>query len=102
MEPVKEALQIYSNFGYRTQIIAASIRHPLHVVQAAKADHVATIPFKVLEQMFRHPLTDAGLKKFLNNWRKKWQKIVQSSGFKAVLRNRINTQEGTDRVCFLQ
>jgi len=71
MEPVCEALQIYSNFGFKTQIIAASIRHPMHVVEAAKNSvHVATIPFKVLEQLFRHPLTDVGLKKFLDDWQK--------------------------------
>jgi len=71
MEVVREALQIYRNYHFATEIIAASIRHPLHVVGAAKAGaHIATIPFKVLEQTFRHPLTDAGLKKFLEDWEK--------------------------------
>ncbi len=71
MAVVREIVPIYDYYGFPTQVIAASIRHPLHVVEAAKAGaHIATIPFKVLEQMFRHPLTDIGIKKFLEDWEK--------------------------------
>jgi len=71
MEAVKQILQIYTNYGYETQVLAASIRHPLHVVEAATAGaHVATIPWKVLDQMFSHPLTDKGLAIFLKDWEK--------------------------------
>ena len=71
MEVVRQALEVYYNYDFETEIIAASIRHPLHLVGAAMAGaHVATVPFKVLEAAFRHPLTDAGLKKFLDDWHK--------------------------------
>ncbi len=71
MEIVKQIIQIYNNYGYQTQVLAASIRHPLHVVEAAMAGaHVATIPWKVLDQMFNHPLTDKGLAAFLKDWEK--------------------------------
>jgi transaldolase len=69
MQVVRDLAQIMATYGFRTQIIAASIRHPLHVVQAARAGaDVVTIPFKVLEQMFKHPLTDAGIERFLKDW----------------------------------
>jgi transaldolase len=72
MEVVRQALEVYYNYDFETEIIAASIRHPLHLVGAAMAGaHVATVPFKVLEAAFRHPLTDAGLKKFLDDWQKR-------------------------------
>lgn len=71
MQLIEQIIQIYDNYGYTTQVLAASIRHPLHVVQAAMAGaHVATIPFKVLDQMFKHPLTDKGLDAFLADWKK--------------------------------
>jgi len=71
MELVRQIVQIYNNYGYKTQVLAASIRHPLHVVDAALAGaHVATIPFKVLDMMFKHPLTDRGLEQFLKDWEK--------------------------------
>ena len=61
--------KIYDNYGYKTKIIAASVRHPYHVYKSALlgAD-VATVPFKVLQQMFKHPLTDAGITKFMADW----------------------------------
>jgi len=63
--------EIFKVHSFKTEIIAASIRHPLHVIDAAKAGvHIATIPFKVLEQMLKHPLTDAGIAKFLADWEK--------------------------------
>jgi len=71
MEIIHQIVKIYSNYGYKTQVLAASLRHPMHVVQSALAGaHVATIPFKVLDQMFNHPLTDRGLETFLNDWKK--------------------------------
>jgi transaldolase len=69
MEIIQQIRQIYDNFGFDTKIVAASIRHPMHVVQAAMlgAD-VATIPLKVISQLMKHPLTDIGLKRFLADW----------------------------------
>ena len=71
MDVVRTIVQIYKNYGYPTQVLAASLRHPLHVVDAALAGaHVATMPFKVLELMFKHPLTDRGMEQFLKDWEK--------------------------------
>lgn len=71
MNLVEEIVRIFDNYGIETEIIAASIRHPMHVVQAALAGaHIATIPFKVLEQLTKHPQTDLGIEKFLNDWKK--------------------------------
>ncbi len=71
MAVVAEIVQIFRQYNYSTQVLAASIRHPLHCVEAAKigAD-VATVPYKVLKQMFQHPLTDAGIARFLADWKK--------------------------------
>jgi len=71
MALIEEIMPIYSHYGFDTQVLVASVRHPIHVVEAAAlgAD-VATIPFKVLEQLFRHPLTDLGLERFLADWGK--------------------------------
>ena len=71
MDLVRDILTIYRNYGYPTQVLAASLRHPLHVVEAAKAGaHVATMPFAVLQQLLKHPLTDVGLERFLSDWKK--------------------------------
>lgn len=71
MDLVAQILDIYENYGYKSEVIVASIRHPLHVVESATMGaHVATIPFKVLEQLSRHPLTDSGIEKFLKDWEK--------------------------------
>jgi len=71
MDLVRTIVQIYKNYDYQTQVLAASLRHPLHVVDAALAGaHVATMPFKVLDLMFQHPLTDRGLEQFLKDWEK--------------------------------
>src|SRR5512142_2354170 len=71
MDLIRQVVQSYKNYGYKTQVLAASLRHPLHVVEAAMAGaHVATIPFKVLDQMIKHPLTDKGLDAFLKDWEK--------------------------------
>ncbi len=71
MGVVADIVQIYRQYNMPTQVIAASIRHPLHCVAAAKAGaHVATVPFKVLKQMVMHPLTDVGIERFLADWKK--------------------------------
>ncbi len=76
MDLVRQILEIYRNYGFQTQVLAASIRNPLHVVDAALVGaHIATMPFAVLEQLMKHPLTDVGLKKFLDDWNKAGAKI---------------------------
>lgn len=71
MTLVREIVQIYKNYGYQTQVLAASLRHPMHVLEAAMVGaHVGTMPFKVLEMMFHHPLTDVGMEKFAKDWEK--------------------------------
>lgn len=71
MNIVKEIARIFENYKIQSEIIAASIRHPVHVIQAALAGaHIATIPFKVLEQLTMHPQTDLGIEKFLKDWEK--------------------------------
>jgi transaldolase len=71
MKIIEEILPIYRNYGFETQVLVASIRHPVHVVEAAKLGaHVATMPPDVLDKMVRHPLTDIGLKRFLDDWQK--------------------------------
>lgn len=68
---VADISEIFGLYGIETEIIAASIRHPLHVIEAAKAGaDIATVPFKVLEQMVKHPLTDQGIERFLADWEK--------------------------------
>jgi transaldolase len=71
MSMVADVIQIYRNYGFKTKVLVASVRHPIHVLQAAKmgAD-VATLPYSVIEQLAKHPLTDIGLKKFLADWEK--------------------------------
>lgn len=69
MELVEDILAIYDNYGFETEVLVASVRNPIHVVQAALAGaDIATIPFAVLKQLLQHPLTDKGLKKFLQDW----------------------------------
>ncbi len=68
---LEEILAIYRNYNFSTQVLAASLRHPIHVVAAAKLGaHIGTMPFKVFEQLFKHPLTDRGLEGFLKDWEK--------------------------------
>jgi transaldolase len=68
---LREILEIYRPYNFQTQVLAASLRHPLHVVEAAKMGaHIGTMPFKVFEQLFKHPLTDRGLEGFLKDWEK--------------------------------
>ncbi len=71
MQLIEEIVQIYRNYDYETEVLVASIRHPLHFVEAALigAD-VCTMPFSVIDKLFSHPLTDSGLEKFLSDWKK--------------------------------
>ncbi|HKD44963.1 MAG TPA: fructose-6-phosphate aldolase [Candidatus Angelobacter sp.] len=78
MDLVRQIVQIYKNYDFKTQVLAASLRHPIHVVEAAIAGaHVATMPFKILDMMFKHPLTDRGLEQFLKDWDKAKVHLVQ-------------------------
>lgn len=71
MDLVRDIKTIFENYNYRTQVIVASVRNPLHVIDAALAGaHVVTIPFRVLKQLIRHPLTDIGIERFLADWQK--------------------------------
>ena len=71
MRLIRDIATIYRNYSFKTSILAASLRGPLHVVEAAKAGaHIATLPVKVLDQLFKHPLTDRGLEQFLKDWEK--------------------------------
>jgi transaldolase len=71
MELVEQIVTIYENYGYETEVLVASVRNPLHVLDAAlMGADVATIPYKVMEQLIRHPMTDIGLEKFLADWNK--------------------------------
>ena len=71
MALVRDIVTIFRNYGFKTQVIAASMRHPVHVTEAALAGaHVATIPYDVLKKMIKHNLTDEGIQKFLKDWEK--------------------------------
>ncbi len=72
---LSDIVEIYSNYAWPTEVLAASIRHPIHAIEAARmgAD-IATMPFKVIDQMFNHPLTDKGQAQFLADWRKSGRK----------------------------
>lgn len=68
---LRDIVQIYKNYEWKTEVLAASIRHPVHIVEAAKMGaHVATMPLKVIQQLAKHPLTDKGLETFLADWKK--------------------------------
>lgn len=70
LEVIRDLSHIFKIYGINSRIIAASIRHPIHVIESAKAGaHISTIPTKVLEAMFKHPLTDIGIEKFLSDWK---------------------------------
>lgn len=71
MDLIRQIVTIYKNYGYNTEVLVASVRHPLHVVEAAMMGaHVCTMPFDVIDKLFKHPLTDIGLDKFLSDWKK--------------------------------
>jgi len=85
MSLIRDIKTIYANYGFPTQILVASVRHPMHVVEAARlgAD-IATMPFAVLEALVKHPLTDAGLDRFLKDWE---QLPADAKGVKGVARS---------------
>jgi transaldolase len=71
MDIIRDSVLIFRNYGFKTEIIVASIRHPVHVLEAAKIGaHIGTVPFKVIELLTKHPLTTAGIDKFLEDWQK--------------------------------
>ena len=76
MDMMADIVRIYDNYDFECEVLAASLRHPLHVVEAARlgAD-IATLPFKVFAQLVKHPLTDIGLEKFLSDWEKAKKEI---------------------------
>jgi len=72
MDLISDIMTIYRNYGYQSEVIVASVRHPMHVVDAAMVGaDIATIPFKVIAQLAKHPLTDIGMEKFLADWEKR-------------------------------
>jgi transaldolase len=85
MDLIQQIRTIYDNYGFKTKILAASIRHPMHLVQAAMigAD-VSTVPFKVIQQVMKHPLTDVGLQKFLEDWHAAQKKLPQKKARAAM------------------
>ncbi|HUR98754.1 MAG TPA: fructose-6-phosphate aldolase [Pyrinomonadaceae bacterium] len=71
MQLISDIVQIYGNYGWGTQVLAASVRHPMHIVECALVGaDVATVPFKVIQQLVKHPLTDKGLEGFMEDWKK--------------------------------
>jgi transaldolase len=77
MDLIRDIVTIYRNYSFKTEVLSASLRHPLHVVDAAKAgSHVATMPFKVFDQLIKHPLTDKGLAQFLKDWESVKDKVL--------------------------
>jgi transaldolase len=77
---IKDIVLIYKNYGFKTQILAASLRHPMHVVECAKAGaHVGTMPFKVLDSLYNHALTDKGLQGFLADWEKAKKTLAEKN-----------------------
>jgi transaldolase len=77
MQLIDQIVTIYQNYDFDTQVLVASIRHSLHLSESALLGaHVATIPFKIIKQIFKHPLTDSGLENFLADWKKNESKLV--------------------------
>ena len=71
MDLIRQIMTIYRNYDFKTEVLVASVRHPIHVVEAAMIGaHICTMPFKVIDQLVKHPLTDIGLERFLADWRK--------------------------------
>jgi transaldolase len=84
MALIRDVKQIYRNYDFETQILVASIRNPLHVIEAAMVGaDIATMPAKVYQSLLKHPLTDIGLEKFLEDWRK--------AGDSAIAGQRVGT-----------
>ncbi|MGH9658210.1 MAG: fructose-6-phosphate aldolase [Bryobacteraceae bacterium] len=79
MDLIRDVITVYRNYGFKTQVLAASLRGPTHVIEAALAgSHIGTMPFKVLDMLFNHPLTDKGLDQFLKDWAKVFQEAPVS------------------------
>ena len=75
MDLISDIVQIYENYDFRTEVLVASIRHPVHLLESAKMGaHIATIPYKVMQQLCLHPLTDKGIKTFMDDWNKAQKK----------------------------
>jgi transaldolase len=71
MEVIHQIVQIFENYDFATEVLIGSVRHPLHVIEGALIGaHIATMPFKVIEQLVKHPLTDIGLERFIKDWEK--------------------------------
>lgn len=79
MSLISDVVDVYSNYGFQTEVLAASIRHPMHVVESARmgAD-VVTMPFEVIDKLIKHPLTDSGLERFLNDWQELQEKLARA------------------------
>jgi transaldolase len=81
MELVADIVQIFRNYRFDCEVLAASLRHPIHVVEAAKLGaHIGTMPMSVFTSLLKHPLTDIGLKRFLDDW----EKVKKEIGAKAA------------------
>ncbi|MEQ8508208.1 MAG: fructose-6-phosphate aldolase [Rhodospirillaceae bacterium] len=79
MSLIDDICDIYANYDFKTEVLVASIRHPMHILEAARMGaHVATMPPKTLRQLYKHPLTDIGLKAFLDDWAKTGQSILDT------------------------
>ena len=80
MELVEDIVEIFLNYGFNCEVLAASLRHPMHVVEAAKMGaHIGTMPMSVFRQLLKHPLTDIGLKRFLEDWEKAKKEMGQKA-----------------------
>ncbi len=76
MNAVRDTVNMIKEYGFQSQVLVASVRHPMHVVEALRAGaHACTVPFKVLEQLYQHPLTDIGIQRFLADWEKSGARI---------------------------
>lgn len=81
MELIADIVQIFENYSYKCEVLAASLRHPIHVVEAAKLGaHIGTMPFSVFNSLLKHPLTDIGLKRFLEDWEKAKKELASKAG----------------------
>ncbi|HSI72918.1 MAG TPA: fructose-6-phosphate aldolase [Fimbriimonas sp.] len=81
MVAVADTVRMVETYGYDSEVLVASVRHPLHVVQAVQAGaHISTMPFKIMQMLFKHPLTDTGLERFLADWNKAGLKIFEGAG----------------------
>lgn len=78
MNAVRDTVNMIRDYGFNSQVLVASVRHPMHVVEALRAGaHACTVPFKVLEQLYHHPLTEAGIQRFLADWEKSGARIFE-------------------------